>query len=358
MNGIHKCPKGIAVGGEGSALPIATVIIPTWNGLAVLRPCLEALKNQTVKNYQIIVVDNGSTDGTVPWLKQHYPLDGLYPPVQLIENSRNLGFAAAVNQGIRASETPYVVTLNNDTQVDPGWLAALLDAVAIAPDIGMGASKMVLAHRPDIIDSTGICVDRVGIIWDRRGGEIDNGGEAQPVEVFGPCGGAALYRRAMLDQIGLFDEDFFAYMEDVDLAWRAQRAGWRAVYVPAAKVVHHHSATGREGSAFKGFHLGRNKVWTIVKNYPFLQLWYYVPLMILYDFLAFGYALLFQRNSHALRGRLAALGHAKSVWHKRRALSPQRTGTRCLSAITWPWQVPARYYKFIATDIADSKGSV
>jgi hypothetical protein len=278
--------------------------------------------------------------------------------VHVISNAQNLGFAAAVNQGIRASESPYVATLNNDTRVDPGWLAALLEAVASAPDIGMGASTMMLAYRLNIIDSTGICVDRVGIIWDRRGGEVDEGQETQPVEVFGPCGGAALYRRAMLDQIGLFDEDFFAYMEDVDLAWRAQRAGWRAVYVPDARVMHHHSATGGEGSAFKGFHLGRNKVWVIVKNYPFLQLWYYVPLMILYDFLAFGYAALFQRNVHALRGRLAALGAMKRMWRKRNAHALPKTGTRCLSAITWPWRVPARYYKFGDTEGANAKVSV
>ena len=196
----------------------------------------------------------------------------------------NLGFAAAINKGIHASSSRYVVSLNNDTEPDPGWLAALVSAAERDPTVGMCASKMLFADRPGMINSTGICVDRAGIAWDRRGGEADDGREIEPVEVFGPCGGAALYRRAMLEEIGMFDERFFAYLEDVDIAWRGRQAGWRCLCVPAARVLHRHSATGKEGSPFKSFHLGRNKVWLLLKNYPVQRLWRYVPAVLLYDF--------------------------------------------------------------------------
>ena len=132
----------------------------------------------------------------------------------------------------------------------------------------MVASKMLFAHRPEIINSAGIAMDWAGIAWDWRGGEIDTPAEEHDSEVFGPCGGAALYSRRMLDEIGLFDEDFFMYLEDVDLACRARLAGWHCLLPPQARVLHAHSATAGEGSPFKSYQLGRNKIWTLVKNFP------------------------------------------------------------------------------------------
>ena len=210
-------------------MSLATVVIPTWNGRCLLDACLAGLGGQTWRDFEIVIVDNGSTDGTASWMQDRYP------DVQVIANDRNLGFAAAVNQGIRASASRYVVTLNNDTEPAPGWLAALVATAERDPSVGMCASKMLFADRPGVINSTGIYLDRTGIAWDRRGGEPDDERGTEPVEVFGPCGGAALYRRTMLDEVGLFEEDFFAYLEDVDLAWRARLAGWRCLYVPAAR---------------------------------------------------------------------------------------------------------------------------
>ena len=238
----------------------------------MLQTCLAALEAQTLSDQRVIVVDNGSDDGSVAWLRERHP------SVRVIENAQNRGFAAPVNQGIEASDSPYVAVLNNDAEPSPGWLAALVQAcrerrarrdVCVQDDVCRSAHDDQFDRHHAWIGSA--------IAWDRRGGETEDGRETEPVEVFGACAGAALYRREMLQQMGLFDEDFFAYLEDVDLAWRARRLGWRCLYVPAAHVLHRHSATGQEGSPFKSFHLGRNKVWMVVKNYPFRALWYAVP---------------------------------------------------------------------------------
>jgi hypothetical protein len=323
-------------------MPTSTVIIPNWNGQHLLAPCLKALAAQTDQDHEVVLVDNGSQDGSVEWVRSHFPA------VRVLAQARNLGFAAAVNQGIRASDSCYVATLNNDTEPAPGWLAELVTSAESAPRVGMCASKMLFADRPGVINSTGICVDRAGIAWDRRGGEVDDEREAAPVEVFGPCGGAALYRRAMLDEIGLFDEDFFAYLEDVDLAWRARRAGWRCLYAPAARVLHRHSATGVEGSPFKSYHLGRNKVWLIAKNYPFGPLWQYVLPLILYDVVAVAYALIVRRDVHTLRGRLAGLTGLRRMWQKRECtIAADRGDPGFFSPLEPPWRVQSRYVHLV-----------
>ena len=212
--------------------------------------------------------------------------------------------------------------------------------------VGMCASKMLFAERPTMINSTGLCIDKAAIVWDRRGGEPEDGRETEWVEILGPCAGAALYRREMLEEVGAFDEDFYAYLEDADLAWRARRRGWRCLYAPDARVLHRHSATGQEGSAFKSFHLGRNKVWLVIKNYPFRSLWYDVPLVVLYDLAAVLYALLFRRDVHALRGRLVGLRAAGKMWAKRTAASDvpvERLDLPWLERPPLPWRVPRRY---------------
>jgi len=321
-----------------SRIPLVSVVIPNWNGGALLAVCLETLSHQTFRDFEVCVVDNGSTDGSVAYLAQHFPC------VRVIANAQNLGFAAAVNQGIRAGQSRYVAVLNNDTEVAPDWLAALVSTAERFPDAGMFASKMLFANDVQVINSTGVCVDRAGIVWDRRGGEIDDDREVAPVEIFGPCGGAALYRREMFGVIGLFDEDFFAYLEDVDLAWRACTAGWRCLYVPQACVLHRHSATGKEGSPFKSFHLGRNKVWLMVKNYPFRALWRYVPLLVFYDMMAVLFMLAVRGDVHTLRGRWAGWLQLRRMWRKRPYISPNdRKDVACLLPPVWPWRVLRRY---------------
>jgi hypothetical protein len=327
-----------------------TVVIPNWNGRHLLPDCLSALGEQSFSEFEIIVVDNGSTDGSVGWIQESYP------GVRVLVNQENLGFAVAVNQGIRASQSKYVALLNSDTMAGDQWLASLVAAAEAHPGAGMCASKMLFADRPEVINSTGICLDLAGIAWDCRGGEIDDGSDRDPQKVFGPCGGAALYKRTMLEEIGLFDEDFFAYLEDVDLAWRARRAGWRALYVPSARVLHHHSATAVEGSSFKSFHLGRNKIWLLVKNYPLREAWHHALLCLFYDVAAVAYALVARHDIHALYGRLAALHGLRRMWLKRRAAgAPDRFSPAWFAPLQPPWRVPDRYQHIVSEGRIDEQ---
>ena len=299
-------------------LPRVSIIIPSFSGCHWLVPCLRALLAQTYSAHEIVVVDNGSTDGSIELVTTQFP------QARLICYQTNRGFAAAINAGVCATAAPLIATLNNDTVVDVHWLQRLVEASSADERIGMVASKMLFVEPAGIINSAGINIDRAGIAWDRLGGQRDDVSDNKIVDVFGACAGAALYRRAMFDDIGLFDEDFFAYMEDVDLAWRAQLAGWRAVYAPTARVTHWHSATSIEGSPFKSRLLGRNKVWLIAKNYPSPYLWFYLPLIGIYDLAAVCYALCVRRELAPLQGRLLGLWGLPRFWMKRQLTQAMR----------------------------------
>jgi len=240
--------------------PLISIIIVNFNGLRFLEPCLSSLTTQSFRNFEIIIVDNHSSDGSARYLREHFPL------ITLIETVKNLGFAGGTNTGIRASHGDFILTLNNDTITDPQFIENLARPMTSDPHLGMCASKMVF---PDgRINSTAICISRSGAAWDRGMGELDHGQYDEPEEIFGPCAGAALYRRTMLDEIGLFDEDFFLFMEDVDLAFRAQLSGWKCIYVPTARVVHIHGGTAGFKSDISIYYGNRNLVWYVVKNFP------------------------------------------------------------------------------------------
>jgi GT2 family glycosyltransferase len=320
-----------------------SLIILNWNGRHFLERCLQSLLAQTFQDFEVVLVDNGSEDGSVPFLEKHYP------QVRLIANQENQGFAAANNQAIRATDSELVATLNNDTEVEPNWLEELVRAADTADNrTGAYASKMLFTHRPGMIQSAGIALDRAGIAWDWRGGEEDDLTEQESVEVFGASAGAALYRRSMLDEIGLFDEAFFAYLEDVDLSWRAQWAGWKALFVPTARVLHFHSGTGEEGSYFKNWHLGRNKMWVIAKNYPWPQMLWYLPVILLYDLASIPYTLIWRGDWGPVLGRLEGLAKLKIALqgqraaHSRRQIPAQQMLAE-LAPLSTPWVVWKRY---------------
>lgn len=244
----------------GESAPRASVIIPNWNGLALLRPCLDSLRLQTCASFEVLVVDNASIDGSVEAVRREYP------EVRVVALARNGGYTAGCNAGIRSARGAIVALLNNDTEARPRWLEELLDALERHPEAGSAASRIMLHDRRDTLHSAGDCYGRDGIpnsrgVWQRFGPPYD-----QECLVFGPCGGAAAYRRTMLDAIGLFEERFFMYCEDVDLAWRAQLAGWKCVYAPNAVVYHHLSATG--GGALASYFVGRNTLWVLARDYP------------------------------------------------------------------------------------------
>lgn len=237
-----------------------SVVIPNWNGRRFLPTCIDALAAQTYPAVEVIIVDNASVDGS----REHVRM--CYPWVRLVELPENRGFTGACNAGLEVAQGDYVALLNNDTQVDPGWAAAVVEAFERHPEVGIVASKMLLFDRRDHIHTAGdfFTVDgRAGNrgVWQRDEGQFD-----QEAYVFSACGGSAAYRRAMLDEVGLLDDDFFFSLEDMDLAWRAQLAGWQCLYTPAAIVYHHLSATG--GGVTASYYDGRNLIWVLVKNYP------------------------------------------------------------------------------------------
>lgn len=288
----------------------AAIVIANWNGRTHLEHCLPALFDQTFTDYRVTLVDNGSTDGSAEWVASRFP------QVNVVRLPDNIGFAAANNLGIGSTSSRYVATLNNDAQVSRGWLAALIAAAESDDRIGACASCIRLADRPDAIDSAGIDIDRLGFAWQRGRGRPAAAYRAA-ADVFGPSAAAALYRRSMLERIGVFDEDFGSYYEDVDLAWRARRQGWRCRYAPEADVLHVHSATGRRDPDRKLYQLTRNRWWTLIKNYPLPALWLMLPLIAAADAASLARGLIAQRNATALRARADAWRGLRRMWRKR-----------------------------------------
>ena len=240
--------------------PRASVIIPNWNGLRYLRPCLASLQAQTWPSFEVIVVDNASTDGSVNAVRREFP------GVRVLALSRNGGYSGGCNAGIGAARGDVVVFLNNDIEAEPTWLEALVGTLDRHPDAGSAASRMMLYDQPTHIHSAGDTYGVDGLPNSRGVWQLYGPPYNQEEYVFGGCGGALAYRKHVLDDIGLFDERFFMYCEDVDLNWRAQLAGYRCIYTPDAVVRHHLSATG--GGTLASYYVGRNTLWVIARNYP------------------------------------------------------------------------------------------
>ncbi len=255
--------------------PRVTVVIPNWNGERFLRTCLDSLESQTFEDFGTILVDNGSTDNSLAFAAEHFP------EVEIVSLKENRGFSAAVNAGIQASETELVALLNNDTEQDPDWLAALVEAAERHPEAALFASKLVDFHDRRMLDGAGDALRLSGLPYRLGHGEEDRGQYDSPTYVFGACAAAALYRRKMLGEIGLFDEDFFAYCEDGDLSFRAQLAGYRCLYIPSAIVYHMGSAStgGKRGET--ATRLGtRNSVSLLVKNLPLSLVPHVLPFFV------------------------------------------------------------------------------
>lgn len=240
--------------------PLLSIIIPNWNGARFLPTCLDSLARQTAPPLEVIVVDNGSGDGSQALLQESYPW------VKLLALGENRGFTGACNAGIEAAQGALVALLNNDTEVEPHWVAAITDAFARHADVGSVASKMLLFDQRDHFHTTGDFFTTGGRPGNRGVWQKDEGQYDREEYVFSACGGSAVYRREMLDEIGLLDNDFFFSGEDVDLGWRAQLAGWRCLYTPRAIVYHHLSATG--GGVTASYYDGRNLIFILAKNYP------------------------------------------------------------------------------------------
>lgn len=286
-----------------------SVIVVTWNGLHVLRACVAALAEQTLP-HELIVVDNGSRDGTAEWLTQHAP------DARLVALPTNLGFAGGNNVGLRVATGTRLVLLNNDTIAAPDFLERLVAPLETDRRIGAVAGVLTFAQRPELVASAGIVAGRDGLHRDRwvlkPVAELSTG----PIEVFGASGGAVCYRRAALDEVGLLDENYFAYLEDADLAWRLRLRGWRCVLAPDALVRHIYSATGVQGSPFKQRLLARNRLRLLLRCWPTRLLRQHWPAILRYDLMAIAYGLL-RRQPAIVAGRL-------TIWRELPALLQQR----------------------------------
>jgi GT2 family glycosyltransferase len=270
--------------------PLISTIILNWNGREQLYACIQSVKKQTYTNMEIILVDNASTDGSVEYIRT------LFPDLQLIVNPSNLGYGGGNNRGIRESKGPFIFILNNDTEIETECVESLWKSIETDRRIGAVTPKIVLHDRRNTIDAGGVSIYPDGLSIGR--------GHLEPQEkycvrqeVFFGSGCASLFRKEMLNEIGLFDEHFFAYAEDTDLGWRARLAGWKAYYVPEAIVYHHHSKRFGAYSPRKAFLVERNRIWVAIKNFP-------LPLLLLGQ----GYTLwryLFQAYG-ALTGKGAA----------------------------------------------------
>ena len=258
-----------------------TIVIPNYNGLKFMEPCMAALDKQLCRDFELLVVDNGSTDGSVEWLKEH----GL--PSIFLET--NTGFSGAVNVGIKAAKTPYVILLNNDTEAEPEYVGELLKAIEASPKIFSVSPKMIQLYHKELMDDGGDMYSIMGWAYQRGvGQEIER--YDRPCHIFSACAGAAIYRREVFEKIGYFDEMHFAYLEDTDIGYRARIYGYENWYAPEALVYHVGSGTsGSRYNQFKTRYSSRNNVYLIYKNMPLLQIILNLPFLLL----GFGTKLLF-----------------------------------------------------------------
>jgi GT2 family glycosyltransferase len=299
--------------------PLASVVIPNWNGLAHLPACLAALRAQTYRQFEVIVVDNGSRDASLAFLAAEYP------EVRVVALDHNLGLTGGNNRGFQAARGEILISLNNDTEAEPCLVEALVEALSAHPEAGLAAAKMRLFDRRDVLHSAGDGYGLDGIPFNRGVWQRDEGQFDQPGWVFGGCGGAVAYRRVLLDQVGMFDESFFMYCEDVDLNWRAQLAGWRCWYTPEAVVYHKLSATG--GGPIASYYTGRNTLWVIAKNYPGMLLRRHWPRIAGAQWAVTRDAMRAWRGQAArarLRGQMAGLVGWPRMMGRRRAIQAGR----------------------------------
>lgn len=316
-----------------TSTPKVAVVIPNWNGKDDLPACLDSLLAQTLA-VEIIVVENGSTDGSLELLNKNYP------KVTVLAEQKNHGFAGGVNIGLRYvldKNYEYVALFNNDAVAERDWLAKLVKTISSDIAIGIVASKFVSIDKKHL-DSTGEEYTSWGIPYPRGRDTASLDAYDAQLEVFGASGGSSLYRTTMLKQIGLFDEDFFAYYEDVDMSWRAQLAGWKVQFAPKAIAYHKIGATSGKIRGFTTYQTIKNLPWVFWKNVPSGRLfWTIGPRLFLAHFFFVCRALLRGQLSAVCRGIGATSWKLPKKLLQRRRIQKQKAVSTAYihSIITW-----------------------
>jgi GT2 family glycosyltransferase len=276
--------------------PFFSVVVLNWNGRNLLEECLDSVLAQTFRSFEVIIVDNGSTDGSVEFLRAGYG-----DRIRLISLDENLGYGGGNNRGIEVANGTWVVFLNNDTQTDPRWLEEISAAACRHPDAAIFACKILNYFRRDEIDNVGHLLYPDGINRGRGRLEKDVGQYDHEEEVFFPSGCAAAYRKDLLDDIGYFDESFFAYGDDTELGLRARLYGAKCLLAPKAVVYHKYSATSGTYSEFKVYQVERNRVWVLLKCFPLR----WILLSPLYTIVRMSHHLIAALRGHGSSGRFA-----------------------------------------------------
>jgi GT2 family glycosyltransferase len=311
-------PSANPAPGTRDSEPEISVVIVTWNGRRYLDACLRAVEAQQGVSTEVILVDNASTDGTAEFVRTSFP------HVRVIALAENRGFAGGNNVGARAARGDCLAFLNNDTVVDSNWLRALRSGIELTSGFALATSRIVYMHDSSVIDSAGDGLFRWGGAFKRHHGEPSESADT-PGEVFGVCGGACLMPKAVFDQLGGFDDDFFASHEDVDLSYRARLRGYRCRYVPDAIVRHHGSATLGTVSTLAVFHGQRNLEWMYLKDTPASLLIRTLPGHLLYNVAAAAHFARLGLFGTFLRAKCAALAGLPAVLRKRVAIQREST---------------------------------
>ncbi len=317
-------------------VPISIVIV-NWNGLRFLERCLAHLWPTLQSDDQVVVVDNGSHDGSVAWVTH------AYPTVDIVALPQNLGFAGGNNAALPICRHAWILLINNDAFVAQDTLNRLKHTILqVPPTVGAIGATLVFDHAPELVASTGIVLRRDGVAVDRDMVRPRCELGSDVVHIAGASGGAVLLRRTMIDDIGLFAADFFNYLEDVDLAWRALLRGWQSVLVPDAVIRHVYSATSGQGSPFKQRLLGRNRWRTLIRCLPTALWWRYWPRIIGYD-LVVCIVFVWRWQWAGILGRLDVIRDWSELQQQRTHIQSHSTVApdvidAVLSPAPWPWQ--------------------
>lgn len=303
-----------------SPYPKVSVVIVNWNGGELLLRCLADLAAQTCAPHEVIVIDNASSDGSAQKAAAQFP------QVRVIEAGSNLGFAAGNNLAVKlaAPDSEWIALLNPDAFPEPTWLQALLDAAQRHPDCALFGSRLMDAHNRDLLDGIGDVYHGSGLVWREAHGAAAVPALLQPKEIFSTCAAAGLYRKDVFLEVGGFDEDYFCYVEDVDLGFRYRLAGHRCLYVPDSVAYHVGSALTGKRSDFSVYHGHRNLVWTFVKDMPGALLWLLLPWHLALNAVSLAYFTMQGQGNAIWRAKRDALKGLPAVWRKRRALQSQR----------------------------------